>query len=369
VAGFLQHSGLRPEGAAVASVSLTDLHLQDSEYGRIAGQLLQEVRNETGIEAAGITSIQPLDGYFSAIQISSLGNQGVAITDPNAFQVTVSPDYFSAIGTQLIAGSVSTSSAKDDVAQCILSRSLAASLFHKSSPIGESVYTSPVSQSQTPSFDAKNACRVTGIAEDARLISLRSPAPKAIYNVIHPEAFSSPVVTIIARGHTDALAVTALRNAAKQVVPNSSWVRYWTVTELKNSDLNRERMLISLAGAFAVLTLMLTTLGLYGLLMRSVTLRLREIGIRIALGASKRSIVISTVKRTAYGVGAGIVLGIAVAVVITNVTQRLLGDQASINVSIYLIGIGLITVVSFISAYIPTKRAIAVDPMKALRNE
>ncbi|HET8638431.1 MAG TPA: ABC transporter permease [Acidobacteriaceae bacterium] len=370
LAGLLtENSGFQGRGVAISTVSLADLHLHSSDFSPIESQLIHDLQNDVGVEAAGSTSVPPLLGYFNRIQSSSFGSGDSIRTNPNAFQVTISPGYFDAIGTRLISGDASAPLGKNDIPHCVLSRSLAKTLFPKGGAVGEMVYNSPPSQSQAASLNPKNGCQVTGVSEDARLISLRVPAPDAIYNVIRPEMLSTPVLTIVARAQTDAMAVRSLRKAVKDVVPGSPWAHYWTFSQLRDSDLGRERMLISLAVMFALLTLLLVTIGLYGLLMRSVALRAREIGIRIALGSPRRFIVATVMRRTAYSVGAGLVLGTIGAEFITGMTRRLLGRHSASNLSTYLIGVGVIIAVSLIAAYAPTKRAMSVDPMQALRSE
>ncbi|MFZ0661445.1 MAG: ABC transporter permease [Acidobacteriaceae bacterium] len=364
-----ENSGLRGKGVAISTISLADLRLHSSDFGRMESQLMQDLQSDVGVEASGTTSVQPLSGYFSPIQSSSFGNRSGIRTNPNAFQVRVSPGYFDAIGTRLIAGDASAPIRANNVPHCVLSRSLAKTLFPKGPAVGEMVYNSTPSQLQPATLNSKNGCQVTGVAEDARLISLRAPAPDAVYNIVSPGVLSAPVLTIVVRAQTDALAVRSLQKAVKKIVPGSPWVQYWTLTQLRDSDLGRVRMLISLAVMFALLTLLLIMVGLYGLLMRSVALRAREIGIRIALGSPRRFIVATVMRRAAYLVGAGLVLGTIGAIFIAGIAQRLLGDGSTGNMSTYLVGIGVIVAVSLIAAYGPTKRAMSVDPMQALRSE
>lgn len=98
---------------------------------------------------------------------------------------------------------------------------------------------------------------------------------------------------VMVRAASNSLGLAAIRDAAAETLPTGSIVKAQTFIDRVNQDLSRERMLVLLAASFALLALLLTALGLYGLLMRSVNLRTREIGIRVALGAQRTAILMT----------------------------------------------------------------------------
>ena len=128
-------------------------------------------------------------------------------------------------------------------------------------------------------------------------------------------------------------------------------------------------MLVSLSGTFALLALLLTALGLYGLLMRAVNLRTREIGIRVALGAQRRAILVALGKQPLLEVLIGLGAGTAVAILLTASSHGILNLPGVTGVTGYLLATLLILTVAALAVLAPARRASKVDPMQSLRAE
>lgn len=308
-----EHSGFRPQGTALASIDLGPLKLKPAEVERTVGELLRSVRKKPGVVASGFTGTGPLSGSFGASRAFGTDAHGNVHSDPHIMDRWVSPGYFDAIGTRLLAGEGKAPVATGSMSQCVLSHNLAVFFFPGESPIGRVVYASTFGQPDGTNLNPKAGCRVVGIAENARLASLRSVAPHVVYNVLSPSMqsdanlnlFAHLGVNLAVHAKTDAMAIAALQDTVKQVVPGMAEVKYQTLRQLEDADLDRERMLVSMSGVFALLALLLTALGMYGLLMRNVVLRTKEIGIRVALGAQRSQIVVAIAKRAMMDVGIG----------------------------------------------------------------
>ncbi|MHB1938749.1 MAG: ADOP family duplicated permease [Acidobacteriaceae bacterium] len=365
-----EHSGFHAQGTALAAVDLGDLKLGPAQLAQTYGEILRSARHKPGVTASGFTDVKPLSGFFGASREFGIDRHGAIHSDPHIFYVQVSPGYFDAIGTRLLAGESAAPAAKDSMSQCVLSQALAAFFFPGENAVGRIVYASAFGQPDGTNLDPKNGCRVTGVAENAHLVSLRTAAPSILYNVVSLQAPTSKhVLNIVVHAATDALAVAALRDTVKQVLPNSADVKYQTFRQLEDQDLNRERMLTSLSGAFALLALLLTALGMYGLLMRNVVLRTKEIGIRVALGAQRRQIVVAMAGKAMVEVGMGLLAGTAITMLLVKAIRRLLEEpNAALGWSCW-IGAGVILLVAAVAVYFPARRAASVDPMQALRAE
>ncbi|MHB8303035.1 MAG: ABC transporter permease [Acidobacteriaceae bacterium] len=372
-----ERSGFRAQGTALASIDLSATKPQPAETARTVGGLLEDVRRKPGVIASGFIDVKPLIGFFGASREFAIDAHGNIHSDPHIFYIRVSPGYFDAIGTRLLAGESAASTAQDAMPQCILSHDLAAFFFPGKNAVGRIVYASTFHQPDGTNLDPKNGCRVTGIAENARIVSLRAAAPRIIYSVILPsvlsraslDAFSSFNINLIVHAKTDAVAVAALHDTVKQVLPNSAEVKYQTFHQLEDQDLNRERMLVSMSGVFAFLGLLLTALGMYGLLMRNVVLRTKEIGIRVALGAQRWQIVWTIARKALIEVGVGLLAGAAITIVLDREIRHLLEEPQAANRWDYLIGAGVILMVAGIAVYFPARRAASIDPAQALRAE
>lgn len=372
-----EHSGFQARGTVLASIDLSATKPQPAETARTVGGLLEEVRRKPGVIASGFIDVKPLIGLFAASREFGIDAHGNIHSDPHIFYIRVSPGYFDAIGTRLLAGESAASTSQDAMPQCVLSHDLAAFFFPGENAVGRIVYASTFQQRDGANLDPKNGCRVVGIAENARFVSLRTAAPRVIYNVISPsvlssaskDAFSGSTINLIVHAKTDALAIAALQDTVKQGSLSSAEVKFQTFRQLEDQDLNRERMLVSMSGAFAFLALLLTALGMYGLLMRNVVLRTKEIGIRLALGAQRRQIVMAIAKKALIEVSMGLLAGSAITILLVNVIRQLLEESQHTSEWPYLISAGVILLTAGIAVYFPARRAASIDPMQALRSE
>ncbi len=372
-----QDSGFNAHGTAFAYISLPSLRSNPAEKQRIVAELLRNVQNEPGVIASGFTGTQILSGFFGASRYFAVDSHGSVHSDQHVLERLVSPEYFNAVGTRLLTGETAAPAARDSISQCVLSYNLASQFFPGESAIGRIVYASTLGQPDGSSLDPKHGCRVVAVAENARLNSLRMPAPQVVYSVISPAVqsstnsrlFANVGVNLVVHAKTDALAIAALRNAIKQTIPGATDVKYRTFHQLEDADLNRERMLVSVSVVFALLALLLTALGMYGLLMRSVVLRTREIGIRVALGAQRNRVVIAIARKAIIEVAFGLLVGLGVTVVLMRKIRQLLESSQPPTVWTYLMGASVILLVSAIAIFFPARRAALVEPMRALRND
>ncbi len=236
-------------------------------------------------------------------------------------------------------------------------------------PVGQFIYYATWGKPDGTVLDPKDACRVVAIAEEAKSVSLRSPVPDTVYELLRAGEYTEPWFGVIVRAGDSILALSAIREAAGKALPPLVTIRSQTFTELAASDLSRERMLTVLSGGFAVLAMLLTALGLYGLLTRAVTLRTREIGIRIALGAQRGAVLSAIAKRIVVQVLAGFAAGAVLAVLVGHAARQLLRMSAPFGDIAYFSAIVLLVAVVFVAVLSPMRRAMKVDPMQALRAE
>ena len=370
-------AGIDAAGTGMAFIDFRPAKQQPKETAAMVGELLQKIQHAPGVTAAGITAMRPLIGFSTASPQFAFDQVGNIRSEPRALSVQVSPDYFKAIGTGLLSGSSEASMSTGSMPQCVISQNLAEAFFPKNSAVDRIVYSSTLGQPDGTDLDPKSACHVVGVAEDARLVSLRVPPPRTVYDLISPSQsigdtpniLSGPVVNVIVRANTYALANVALQDSVRQALPGSVEVKFQTLEQSVSDDLNRERMLVSMSGTFALLALLLTVLGIYGLLMRSVALRTKEIGIRVSLGAQRNQIVTAIAKKTLVEIGAGLLAGAAMTTILVKIIHRLLVEPQPSAVWVYAISSGVILLVAGAAMYFPAKRAVSVDPVCALRTE
>jgi predicted permease len=363
-------AGFRPEGAAIAAIDLHSRKLDDAAAANLSSRLLHAAQDETQVAAAGFIDQPPFSGSFGASRIFSIDRDHAIHSDPSIFYLRASSGYFAAAGTRVLEGDTARSLSGANV--CVLSRSSASFFFPHESALDQLVYFSSWPRPDGTELDLKNACRVTAVVEDAKFVSLRQPAPHIFYQIFRPEVSAQNYAQmnyLVVRASSDALAIAASRNVTRQMLPPAVEVKIDSMTQLIHQDLSRERMLVSVSTVFAILAMLLTALGLYGLLMRTVTLRTREIGIRVALGAQRRSILLSIGRNAIVQITLGLFAGTIISLLATRAVRQLLELQLGNNFSSLLLGAAALLVVALFAVVAPARRAASVDPMQALRSE
>jgi len=366
---LLEHSGFRSDGLVMADVDLSAAKPTGKQAALDARQMLEAVENAPGVQAAALLQAPPLHNGWSAGHYFSVGPHGAVHSDMQTWPETVSPDYFATMGTQVLEGRGFANSDRSGSSVCILSASAAMNFFPKEEPVGRFVYSGGADPSKDGTdLDPRGACRVIGIAEDVRFQSLRQAPPRMLYSLAAGDD-GGDFFTVAVRSASPGLGAGALRNAARQVVPLAPAPAIYTFRELVNAHLQQERMLTALSACFAAIALLLTALGLYGLLARSVLLRTREIGLRLALGAPRRDALLLVIRQGMRLVLIGAAIGLAIALILTHVLRSLLfGLHATDPVTLAGV-VALLVIVALLASYIPARRATRLNPTEALRCE
>ncbi len=369
-----QNSGFVIRNAAYAFIGLDDLKLDEVQTHNLYGRLLATVQSKPGVTAAGYTSVRPLTGGFGVTGMFSLDSKAHVHSDHNIFYTAATPGFFAAAGTRILSGTPVFAAPKA-IQECVVSKTMASYFFPGENSIGQEIHYAVEGKADGTDLDPKNvACLVVAIAEDVRYQSLRKPIAHAVYLMGSPDQQQGSGNNLFVRASSTDLAVAAVHQAAKEVIPPGAEIIISPFTGLADWDLIRERMLVSLSGTFALLALLLTALGLYGLLMRAVNLRTREIGIRVALGAQRRAILVALGKQPLLEVLIGLGAGTAVAILLNRVIHGIL-NLPGVNlpgvtgVTGYLLATLLILTVAALAVLAPARRASKVDPMQSLRAE
>ncbi len=361
---LLLDSGFRPDHVTLADVDLRALKLTPAETIQAVRRATDYLESAPTITAATVLTMAPFTGW-SASEYYAVGNGGEVRQDANAWGQPVSPGYFAAMGTRILEGRALRKSDLQGPQACVVSEAAAQYFFPGQDPVGRTLYTANPSASKA--IDPQNTCRIVGLAEDARYKSLREPPPRLIYSLM--TEYSSPQFSLAVRSNAAAQAVAGLREAVRQAAPSAPAPSIYTFSQLVDWHLSRERMLIRLAGSFAAIALLLTAVGLFGLMMRAVAQRSHEIGVRMALGAGPAQVARAVFARTAWQVLTGLAAGTLLGSYATEWMKSLLTGVSPGDLWIYAGAGALILAVGFLAAALPLRRALAIDPMEALRSE
>ncbi len=340
------------------------------------------VERVPGVESASLAAISPLGGMRWNSEFAVEGYKFEPAEERAVDMNAVGPRFFETMGIRLILGREFT--ADDDPAfvrdpperlsrepepelpgplHAIVNESFARHFLRGGSPLGRRL-------SLTEAFDATRAYEVVGVVSDARYFGLREkPEPMVYTPTWRPQGFmTSMSLAVRTRGEPEGLAesIRAILRGIDPAVPLQS-VR--TTGEQVDENLVRERLVATLAGVFGSLALLLAAIGLYGVIAYLVARRTREIGIRMALGAGRGSVLWLVTRDAAVLIGAGAIAGLGAALGLARVVESLLyginpRDPATVGA-----GVGVLLAIAALAVLIPARRALAIEPSRALREE
>jgi ABC-type antimicrobial peptide transport system permease subunit len=205
--------------------------------------------------------------------------------------------------------------------------------------------------------------------KDAKASTLRQPIGRFVYTP-YMQADEIGQMTFYARARGDAARVAqSVRAAAQRVDPNLPIFDMKTMTQTMDESLFIERMVAALAVAFGLLATLLAAIGLYGVMSYSVARRTREIGIRMALGAERASVLWLVLRDVTTMVIAGVAIGLPIALTLSRVVQSQLFELSAHDPIALVASAAVLTLVGLAAGYLPARRATRVDPMRALRYE
>jgi ABC-type antimicrobial peptide transport system permease subunit len=270
----------------------------------------------------------------------------------------VSPGYFGALGIRFLEGTLPTPPASEgDLGGIVLGRTAALRLFGDTRAVGRRV---------TVAGGSSQPATVVGVVEDVRLRG-REGDPQPIAFGSHEGAWmSSPAFAVRVVGDLDPV-VAGVRSVLAEVDPETPADELRTTRQAAADELAARRALAGLAGLFGVAALLLVALGLQGMMAEWVQSRRRELGVRLALGAGSREVVLLTMGRALRFVTLGMAVGVPAAVLVMRLLRSLLFGVSPLDPPVFASVAALVLVVGAASAFAPASRAGRIDPVESLR--
>ena len=325
---------------------------------------LERVRQLPGVVSAGWTSQLPLsgdvDGYgYEAQSVAESKNGAVG----SALRYEVTPGYFSAMRIPLRRGRLVDATDRAGAPEAIvINESMAKRLFGDRDPIGQGVRFGPEMGSDRPWG------YVVGVVGDVKQYSLAADAPDAFYVASGQWLWVDDVQTLVVRTSGDATAmVPSLKRTVWSIDRNLPIQRVRTMDDFVTAAAGQRRFAMVVIETFAIVAFVLAAIGLYGVVAGGVIERIREIGIRAALGATPAVIVGSVVRRSLALAAGGAVIGVGASLAATRLIRTMLFGVSSVDVVTYAGVLLLMLVTAGVAAWAPARRAAGVDPTMALR--
>ena len=346
-------------GDRVLALTL-DMRLQgyrEAQGRTFYGSALEKLENLPGIETVSLASALPVTAGGMRLQRPA-GLTRPTVNEPISIDIiTVAPRFFETLGLPILAGRDFRVLDSDKSRRVIIvNETMARKFWPDSDPVDQNFY------------DGENTLEVIGVARDTKYRDLREAPRMTMYRPLAQEYFSGMNLLVRTRLLSTEL-IPSVRSELHSLDPAVPVFNIRTLSEHIGRSLYVERMQSVLLSLFGVLALILTAVGLYGVMSYTVTRRTREIGIRMALGAESGSVRLMVIaqgmKMTLIGAGIGVVSALGLARLI----ESRLYNVTATDPLIWIAVLFLLVFMAMLACYIPARRASRVDPMVALRCE
>lgn len=357
--------GFNPEKVIVMRLAPNwSKYTASDHYTGFFSRVLEAVKQQPGVESVALASTYPLNpvGITRGPNNQSVQLEGQPLGDgqlaPQLDPRAVSPDYFRTIGTPLVRGRMFTEQDKEGAPPvAIINESAARHRWGSEDPVGKRVTTD----------NGQTWITIIGVIGDVRQYGLdREPSEEFYYPVAQAPFASFLLVKTMSDPMSQGRVV---RSAVHQVDPDTAVDQVRTLQQVRDDSVASPRLTVWLLGLFAVLALIITAAGLTGVMALSVTQRTREIGIRMALGATRTGILTMVMRQGMTLVLIGLAVGIAGALALNRLLGALLFATPSADPVTFAVVSFVLMVVAGTACFIPALRATGIDPMLALRSE
>lgn len=357
--------GFRNEDVLTMSIELPTSSKTDDSVG-LWSRVLATVRETPGVSSAALCVFTPLSGRDTGASPVRLHGYKPGAGEDSTVRVNhVSEGYFESLGIRLLRGRVLSDRDQEGTLRvAVINESAARQFFGDQDSVGQAL--------EFPRKGTTDASyRIVGVVADTRHNDLRKPSPRFAFIPIRQpmEAHRRLTLTVASAALSGQAGVLEPMRSRLAAVNSGLLIsEVITIRRQLNSTLVTERLLSGLSTAFGVLALVLASVGLYGVLSYRIGQQRQSIGIQMALGASPSSVVFSVLRQSAWMITVGLVCGLPLALLATRTADSLLWGVRSSDPAIYLMGVATLSLVGLVSAWLPARRASAIDPAEVLRH-
>ncbi len=334
--------------------------------------LLDRLAHLPGVDSAAMTSILPLSPNFNAGgSFDIVGRPKDPANKTSAAIRAVSPSFYPTLGIRLLQGRLfTTSDGPQSTAGAVVNQAFAKKYLRGQNPLGQQLKISDKGPHGTVT--------ILGVVEDTHQTAMSDevqPEMDVSYLQLTPDDELTPYIlgsftSLVLRTHNDpATVIPSLRTTLREFDPELVVTSAGTMQDVVDTSLGSQTLAVRLLWIFAGAALLISIAGIYGLLAYNVSQRTRDIGVRMALGATRFNVLRMILRQAVLLLGIGVVIGVVAAITAGNVLRSFLygvvpyDAPTIVAVSLLLLACGLL------ASYIPARRASRIEPMKALRWE
>ena len=358
--------GFQPEHVLTAEIALPNANYKTADnIGSFYQRLLTNLNTLPGIAAVGVGTDLPWTGYDE--NIGGFTIEGKTPPPQEEFHAryhTASPDYFRAVGIPLLGGRFfNERDAKDNLRVLLINDVMARRYWPGEDAVGKRL-----------TFDDKpkeaDWFRVVGVVGDVKDTPESTGAEPAFWWPVLQQPFPFANMTIVLRANSDPLLLTeALRTNVHELDPSLAVAHVRLLDRIAQEQFSTPRFALFLIGLFAALALLLAAIGIYGVISYSVSQRMHEFGMRVALGASSWNLIKMVMKQGVFLTAIGVAIGLGCALAFGGVLDSFLYGVSARD-PLTLIGVGAMAIVAATLASLPSAlRATGADPITSLRAE
>jgi predicted permease len=342
-----------------------DKYSNPEQMAALHAELLTRVRAMPGVTAAGLTNVVPGGGYYGDNDVIIPEHPPLAAANhPNALFRTADPGYFAALQIPLLRGRVFTEQERLNHDQfVVINRKMVNDFFPNEDPLGKHLVVT---------FGGKSRpYEIIGVVGDTPFAIEQAVRPAMWFPILSsnlPGITSDGVLAVRSRGDVEALALP-IQKVIANLDPELPVKDVLTMDQILGESTSTSSFSATLVLAFAILSLLLAAVGLYGVLAFLVTQRTTEIGVRMALGARREQVMGLVLTDGLKPALWGLAIGLAGSAAATQLIQSVLYATRPLDAAVYATVIGVLLGVAGIACLLPAWRAARIDPMQALRAE
>jgi predicted permease len=368
-----QDFGVVTENRVVAHFNPENAGYKPEQLQALYDKIDQDMHALPGVEKASLSLYTPLEGNNWGEGVFIQGRPEPRVGDSiGASWLRVGPEYFDIAGHHVLRGrGITIHDTATSTPVVVVNQTFVKKFFPKGEdPIGAHFGVS--------GMESVGDWEIVGVVSDIKYNDLRKPTRAMYFRPLLQVAHTKPeddirslfagAIMLKTKGSVDGLE-SQIRRGLANINPNLTLTRYNTFAGQIHGQFNQERLIARLTLMFGLLALVLASVGLYGVTAYSVARRTPEIGVRMALGANRGSVIAMVLREAMMQAGIGLAIGIPVAWLCTRFVQSQLYNVGGHDAMVLILAVAVLAIAACVAGFIPAQRAASTDPVKALRTE